>query len=191
MEARNTNVDWSLYGKRAKAFKLISQLVASGAKVIETGTARSPYDTMGNGASTMLFDQLGYHVYTIDIDPRSQHAAKKLTSDRVKYLQGDSVSILEELALADKAQDVSLVFLDSMDYSLNNKAIALRSEEHHLAELHAIYASLPPGCLIAIDDCHSDEQGKHVMAGKELDALGCERVLYEDSYVRIWRKSEQ
>lgn len=182
MAASSIN-DWSIYGKRAKAFAQLAALLPTNAVVVETGTARSPYDTMGNGASTILWSQLGYEVHTVDIDPRSQHAAKKV-APKVNYYQGDSVGFLEERA--DLLAKADLLYLDSMDYSIHNKAIAERSEQHHLQEIEAAFHSLKSGALIAVDDCHSDKQGKHVLV-QEFLSSGAEPVS-TDGYVRIWRK---
>jgi hypothetical protein len=189
MEASGIKKDWSVYGKRAAAFKQLAAVLPPNAVVVETGTARSPYDTMGNGASTILWDQLGYEVHTVDIDQRSQHAAKKV-APKVNYYCDDSVNFLEERA--DLVSKADLLYLDSMDYSIHNKAIAERSELHHLHEIKAAFAALKPGALIAVDDCHSDKQGKHVLVEEFLtldtDQADMVEQVSIDGYVRIWRK---
>jgi hypothetical protein len=76
---------------------------------------------------------------------------------------------------------IDLLYLDSYDLTET-----IDSPLHHLAELASVYAQLPSGCLIAVDDCVDEQHGKHLYVRDFLSRLGVEPVLR--SYVTVWRK---
>ena len=90
----------------------------------------------------------------------------------------DSVVGLRTLV---EAKNIDFLYLDSYDLTET-----IDSPLHHLAELASVYAALPSGCLIAIDDCVDEQHGKHRFVRDFLSRLGVEPVL--PSYVTVWRK---
>lgn len=130
-------------------------------QIIETGTARARGNWSGDGQSTLIWDWLagevaGAKVLSIDLNPKAVEVAKEQTKN-VKFLVGDSIEKL--MAQTSKVlSKVGLLYLDSMDFDWSQGDISAR---HHLGELSSVWDSLPSGCLIAVDDCHSPYQGKH------------------------------
>jgi len=55
-----------------------------------------------------------------------------------------------------KPETLDFLYLDSYDLTET-----IDSPTHHLAELASVYPRLPSGCLIAVDDCVSEQHGKH------------------------------
>lgn len=157
--------------------------------IIETGTARQPGNTHGDGNSTMLWDyftglmpnQDKGIVWSIDLDAQAVERAKKFCSDRVSFIVGDSVKELDHLSML--AHYVGLLYLDSFDL---DRANPHPSALHHLKEIAAIWAKLPPRCLVAVDDCLSPECGKHIYVKDFMSHVGAE-LIYE-GYQYVWRK---
>lgn len=142
-------------------------------QIIETGTARMRGNWSGDGQSTLIWDWLageidGAKVLSIDLNPAAVDVAKEQTKN-VKFLVGDSIEKLSGQK-ATVLSKVGLLYLDSLDFEWGRGQV---SAQHHLGELLAVWENLPSGCLIAVDDCHSPYQGKHVavahfMADKQI-----------------------
>jgi hypothetical protein len=114
---------------------------------------------------------------TYEIDHKNIIEGRKMVS-RAEIVQCDSVV---GLRTTDNADKIDLLYLDSYDLT-----DTIDSPLHHLAELASIYAALPSGCLIAIDDCIDEQHGKHRFVRDFLSRLGVEPVLR--SYVTVWCK---
>lgn len=132
------------------------------AHIIETGSAWDLDNWEGQGQSTLIWDWLienctdrGIHAYSIDITPASVENSQKQTS-HVEYRCADSVITLN---VADVSH-CGLLYLDSYDWTSEKN---LESSFHHMAELATVWAKLPKGCMIVVDDRHGDMKGKHWM----------------------------
>lgn len=151
-------------GKRLPTFEAMARHVKDnpGGMIIETGTARGPESWEGDGQSTLIWDALcketGARCLSIDLHQGAIDNAKAQTN-LVDYVCGDSVQVLAT-AHASALQMCRLLYLDSFDWS---PELNMESAFHHLAELATVYASLPSGCMIVVDDRHADFQGKHHM----------------------------
>ena len=170
---------------RWAAFKFIAdELTALGRPVgiVETGCLRLAGNWAGDGQSTAVWDwlisNLGGYGHSYDISAESVAAARSAVR-LMQIHQQDSVEALTGFA---SASTIDLLYLDSFDWSADSSA----SAQHHLKELQAIYDRLRPGCLIAIDDCFSDLEGKHALAKDWLAGIGIQPVT--KGYITVWRK---
>jgi SAM-dependent methyltransferase len=171
--------------KRWAAFKVIADELYALRRpvgIVETGCLRLVGNWAGDGQSTAVWDwllgRLGGYGHSYDISAESVAAARSAVR-LMQVHQQDSVEALQTFA---SASTIDLLYLDSFDWSADSTA----SAEHHLKELQAIYDRLRPGCLIAIDDCFSDLQGKHTLAKDWLASLGIQPVT--KGYITVWRK---
>lgn len=170
--------------RRWDAFSLIAEdLIARGRPlyIIETGCARQVGNWSGDGLSTVLWDWLitraGGRSITYEINHKNILEGRKMVS-KAEIVQCDSVVGLRN---TENQDTIDLLYLDSYDLTET-----IDSPLHHLAELASIYAALPSGCLIAIDDCVDEQHGKHRFVRDFLSRLGVEPVLR--SYITVWRK---
>jgi SAM-dependent methyltransferase len=144
-----------LLQKRAVSFrKVFEELESQGktnAYIVETGTSRFKDNWEGDGQSTRLWDAYVNHhdgkVVSIDISKQACDTAKSMVSDKVKFYAQDSVKTLDTLPNMDKCD---VLYLDSYDVDdINNTHLP---SLHHIKELCAVYAKLPSGCIIIVDD---------------------------------------
>jgi hypothetical protein len=153
-------------------------------KIVETGTSRIEGNWAGDGQSTLVWDwvasYLDISVTSIDLNPEYVEIAKKQTSTRIEYICADSVESLSKMA---NIESIGLLYLDSFDWA---PEINLVSAFHHLAELATVWAKLPSGCLVMIDDCHEEFQGKHVMVYLFMKKLGIEPAFtgYQAGWIK-------
>ena len=173
--------------KRWAAFKFIADELTALRRpigIVETGCLRLAGNWAGDGQSTAVWDwlisNLGGYGHSYDISPESVAAARSA----VRLMQVHQQDSVEALGAFPDAGTIDLLYLDSFDWSADSSA----SAEHHLKELQAIYDRLRPGCLIAIDDCFSDLQGKHALAKDWLAGIGVQPVC--KGYITVWRKPE-
>jgi hypothetical protein len=154
--------------------------------IIETGTARQKGNWGGDGQSTLIWDfWLKYRSgrgISVDISEEACHAAVNQV-DHVFVYCTDSVRFLGLKETVNYAQACYLLYLDSFDLDISDP---IPSALHHLMELTAVWADLPSGCLIVVDDCHSKEVGKHIFVEKFMEHLGIEPAL--TGYQRGWLK---
>lgn len=165
-------------GRRGSNFKMMCEHAASkpGSYIVETGTAWDPNNFEYQGQSSLIWDWLlhdeaGATLKTISIDirPEASDYAKKHCS-KVDFKIGDSPRVLNSLPKS-IVENISVLYLDSFDWS---DELNLLSAMHHLVELTSVWAALPGGCLIAVDDRHGDERGKHWLVEKYMTLLGYE-----------------
>ena len=90
----------------------------------------------------------------------------------------DSIIAIRAISNPEK---IDFLYLDSFDLTET-----IDSPSHHLAELASIYPRLSSGCIIAIDDCVSDQLGKHRFVKEWLSGLNVEPVF--NGYITIWIK---
>lgn len=150
--------------------------------IIETGTVRTEGNWQGDGQSTRIWnwfaEKKDAHVVSIDIDEKAV-ALSRLLCPLVQTCFGDSI---DWLSGGLDARSTDLLFLDSYDYS----SPVAESELHHVGELAACWQWLKSGCLIAVDDCHSDDLGKHILIKAFFERLKTAPV--HSGYITVWRK---
>ena len=153
------------------------QLKREQVRIVETGSLRDPENWVGDGCSTRIWDWLSTETMSFDTDWRATETTKDYCRS-VKAITGDSVRVLREIPPC-----VTLLYLDSYDYSPGKEALAAM---HQLAELAAAWEYLPHGCLIASDDNFGPEKGKGVLVRLVLNMLGIRPEL--EGYIVVWRK---
>jgi hypothetical protein len=174
-----------LLERRAKGFRAIFERVearaviggAGGPLVVETGSVRNRDDWAGDGQSTRLFDAYVNHhggrCLTVDIDPAAVALVRELCSARTKAVKGDSVRFLAQLSKGLGHRRIDLLYLDSLDL---DPADAHPSAFHHMKELTAVWRSVGPGTVIAVDDNpelpDGHRIGKAMYVAQFLDNLG-------------------
>lgn len=167
-----------------KAFEHISYFKSG--LIIETGSMRIEDNWEGDGQSTLLWDWLARKaptigVLSIDIDPLvTSFGTSK--APNVTFHNADSVQTLSEIP-KETADHIILLYLDSFNWS---PELHLDSSFHHLCELAAIYANLPSGCMIMVDDRHTERMGKHFMVEMFFGKLGVDPVY--KGYQIAWIK---
>ena len=68
--------------------------------IVDTGSLREEWNFLGDGQSTLLFDKYtqfrgdNSKVYTVDINPNVTNLCKRIVSDKVDIITGDSVGYL-------------------------------------------------------------------------------------------------
>ncbi len=173
---------------RWKAFHLIAEFLLNKnnpINIIETGCVWTA-DWKGQGCSTIvwkwLIDARKGSLKSLDINEEHLKKAKAFcpnTEPLIEFIQGDSIKNLIEIDLS----KTDLLFLDSYDH---NPPYGL-SELHAVGELSVCYERLPSGCLIAVDDCHVDQDsGKHNFINVFFKRMGIEPLL--KSYMYVWKK---
>ena len=160
--------------------------------ILETGCMRKPKGNEGpegDGCSSLVWDYVANRTQggfiSIDVNPENVEYAKSRLGPRSQVFCSESVKFLSAISFL--SQKVDLLYLDSMDYE-GSKIRKAYSALHHAAELAAVWPWLAPGCLIAVDDCHSEYDGKHVMVKQFFDCLGIEPIVGD--YIHVWRKPE-
>ena len=144
--------------------------------IVETGCARQKGNWVGDGCSTVLFDQYvtarndGSMVKTVDLSARAVEVCRTLVSDKVDVVQDDSVPFLHNFVKEAKAKDlcVPLFYLDSFDLDWTYWQ---PSAIHHLKELTSIHGFLRPETLVVVDDCMQNadyivQDGKVIYLGQ-------------------------
>lgn len=172
--------------KRWPAFEFIVKELLQKEKqisIIETGTLRTVNDWLGYGHSTLIWDWIlskkDGHCVSVDIDYEAIKFARERCK-RIDFIHCDSIGFLRNC----EAHDLDLLFLDSYDWS---KELHLNSCLHHLTELGAIWERLPSGCLIAVDDAHSESEGKHVLVHQFFEKMFGLKPLVS-CHTEVWRK---
>jgi hypothetical protein len=165
--------------RRARNFRVMCEHAGKfqGGVVIETGTAWDEGNWEGQGQSTIVWDWLAGHrpgleIHSIDIRPEAIETAQTQTS-RITFHCGDSPKVLNSLS-DDVLSRCCVLYLDSFDWT---PQLNIQSSMHHLGELCAVWAKLPKGCLIAVDDRHGNDAGKHLMVEAFMKCLGYEPIF--------------
>jgi cephalosporin hydroxylase len=170
--------------RRWEPFRNIAaDLIARGrpVNIVETGCARQPDNWAGDGQSTLvwdwLLDNLGGTGLSMDINEANCHAA----AAQVKHVKIACVDSVVGLRVIVQPETIDFLYLDSYDLTET-----IDSPTHHLAELTSVYPRLPSGCIIAVDDCVTEQYGKHRFVRDFLARMGVEPVLR--GYVTVWVK---
>jgi hypothetical protein len=142
--------------KRAVSFAIMLDhlLPLDNPIVIETGCARQEDNFVGDGMSTIIFDEyikeFGGEFYSVDINPDNVVFVKERCAHTFSYCS-DSVKFLSNLneQLRKENRYVDLLYLDSYDLDTENPH---PSSLHHIFELVAIMPSLRKGSMVVVDD---------------------------------------
>ena len=164
---------------REKTFRKIFEyldVVEGPLTIIETGCVRLENNWVGDGQSTVLFDRyINYRdqdsiCYTVDINPTSVAACKRLVSQRVQVNTDDSVHYLSSLSkkLKQENKSINFAYLDSFDVDMT---YWYPSAIHHLKELLAISNCINSKTLVAVDDCPLNANFIHG-EGSQISFLG-------------------
>lgn len=147
----------------SKTLKLLSERNAK--VIVETGTSRNGLkNAKGDGAATVVFgkwaQQNDAKLYSVDIDEASVNGSQdeisnQNLSDFVSIHLQDSIEFLKQF---DK--QIDFLYLDSYDYSKEDKEIQRKSQEHHLKEFKIIESRLHQNTIVLIDDCGLPGGGK-------------------------------
>lgn len=100
----------------------------------------------------------------------------------VKPICSDSITYLNSLSKED-IKDLRLLYLDSFDWS---QEMHMQSAFHHMCELAVLWRILPSGCMIVVDDRHTEELGKHFLVDQFFKRLNVEPIF--KSYQIGWVK---
>lgn len=155
--------------------------------IVETGSLRTEHDWMGHGQSSLLWDFIVEKTkgkgFSVDINHEVVEFARA-RSKNLSFIHADSVTYLRSLSQDPFAKTIDLLYLDSCDWSKENH---IESCLHHMGELAMIYDKLPSGCIIAVDDCHNENQGKHVIVRNFFrDIIKIQPVCL--THVAVWKK---
>ena len=183
-------------GRRFKTFERAFELLLerSGAMrtIVETGCVREKNDYSA-GYSSVLFggflERYGGRLYSVDISARNIETCRKLTrryAEFAKAYQSDSVAFLREWPVMSEKSPIDLLYLDSLDYPLNNEFPRELSQQHCLEELDAALPSLAPRAIVLIDDADMPGGGKPLLARNRLSELGFHCEL--DDYQTLWSR---
>ena len=149
--------------------------------IAETGCARERDNWYGDGQSTQVWnwiiERTGGSAVSFDINPNCVAYAKTVAP----LVDVQCIDSVQGLRLIPHPERLDFLYLDSFDLT-----DGIESPTHHLAELTSIYPRLPSGCLIAVDDCKVNGNGKDRFVRAWLSSLGVEPI--QDSYVTVWRK---
>lgn len=185
--------------RRAEGFRAIFERVEARAVVgaegrtsplvVETGSVRVRDNWAGDGQSTRLFDAYVTHhrgrCLTVDIDPAAAPLVRELCSRRTEAVTGDSVAFLARLSADLGDRRIDLLYLDSFDL---DPADARPSAFHHMKELAAVWRSVRPGTVIAVDDNpelpDGHRIGKAMYVAQFLEDLGV--APFYDGYQLAW-----
>lgn len=155
-------------------------------KIIETGSLRPEHQIETDGGSSLIWDWVidnKPNMKAISIDIRKEPG--DFIKERCKHVTpvtSDSLAYLNSLT-AEDLKDVRVLYLDSFDW---HQDIHMQSAFHHFAELASVWRLLPSGCLIMLDDRHTDDQGKHFLVDQFFQRLNVRPVF--KSYQIGWIK---
>jgi hypothetical protein len=186
----------ALLGKRFSTFRAIFVWLESRKKkyywIVETGCARITGNYLGDGQSTLLWDEFvnfyDGHVDSIDLSPESCRVAQNAVSLKTTVHCSDSCAWLKSRlpqisAASPGGHHLDLLYLDSFDLDLNNPH---PSSMHHLKEFITVLPglrTLNKNVLLAIDDNFGDI-GKQRYVEDYLSKLEMKPTIRE--YQVIW-----
>jgi hypothetical protein len=170
--------------RRWPAFKTIAYYLLAKQEAVhiaETGCARKADNWNGDGQSTQVWnwiiERTGGSLVSFDIDPKAVAYAKSVAP----LADVHCIDSVQGLRMIPNPERLDFLYLDSYDVT-----DGIDSPTHHLAELTSIYPRLKSGCLIAVDDCKANGNGKDRFVRDWLHIIGVMPLL--ESYVTIWRK---
>jgi hypothetical protein len=140
-----------------------------GKNIVETGCQRLKED-WGGGCSTLLFgnfcQQYNCHLWTVDINQMSLQCAKEETkefADFISYEYNDSVQFLTTFN-----KPIDLLYLDSLDYPIEEHIPKDTCQQHSLNELKEAWGKLTKNAVVLMDDNNFPGGGKTKLSKKYL-----------------------
>ncbi len=172
--------------RRWEAFTVIADTLLAKDRpvhILETGTARFRDNWEGDGQSTLVWDYIlrvaGGSGCSVDSDSGACANARSQVQ-RMAIINADSIRLL---AGSGMGTNTDLLYLDSLDWSHDQQAASCL---HHAGELACVWHKLPSGCLIAVDDCFSDDEGKHLLVSAFFRLKKISPLV--SAYVHVWVK---
>jgi hypothetical protein len=171
--------------KRTDSFRKIFELLEEKNKdyylIIETGCSRIKDNYIGDGMSTVLFDDfVNFYdgkVISVDISEKSCKVARSLVSNKTKVICENSVKFLWQLTVYN---EIDLIYLDSFDIKFNSPH---PSAFHHIKEFCAIMPNLSRGTIVVVDD-NTEKSGKGRYIAEFMEDVGIKKVI--DDYQIAW-----
>lgn len=152
-------------------------------KIFEVGCIRVKDSWEADGQSTRVWNWImqrsqGRSV-SVDLNEEAVALTRILCSKVGAYVdEGIRAIALNQYGSID---DLDILFLDGMDFTGPH---AHNSWMQHIAMLGAAWPKLKKGCLIVVDDCTDNNEGKHVMIKDFFRRTGNKPVV--ESYMHIW-----
>lgn len=168
-----------MLANRAKTFRKIFEILEQRNKdfylIVETGCVRTKNNFVGDGMSTVLFDEfVNFYsglVLSVDINEKHCKFARSLVSKKTEIFCDDSVKFLWGL---EPTTSIDLLYLDSFDINTSDPHPSML---HHMKEFCAAVRKLNKGTLIVVDDYFNEKSGKGVYIADFMKNLGYERFI--------------
>lgn len=173
--------------RRWAGFSYIAKQLSSyghSPKILEVGCMRVDGSWEADGQSTRVWDWMckGGSALCNSFDLSAEHVAlARLHCRNVNAYVGEGIRMISQNPYG-VADDLDVLFLDGMDFTGPHAYNAWIS---HIGMLAAAWPRLKPGCLIVLDDCVDNNEGKHVMIKDFFRRMGNEPLI--ESYMHIWR----
>jgi hypothetical protein len=153
-------------------------------KLLEVGCIRTKDGWESDGQSTRVWDWMVHksdgRCYSFDISEKSVSLARSLCPNVGVYLADGMDAILSNHYSC--SENLDLLFLDGMDFTGPHSSNAWMQ---HIGLLACAWPNLKKGCLIAVDDCVDNNEGKHVLIKDFFNRMGIKPEV--ESYMHIWR----
>lgn len=153
--------------------------------IVETGSVNKIEDVF-SGHSSILFDRFiterGGEFYTVDTSADACLTCSTNFSSANSYAyMGDSVSFLSDLnkSFISQNKKIDLLYLDSMEVSINNEKMSRRTARQHVYEFLTILPSLQVGCLICVADNWAESKQTLVLNHPQL--TGSQEIVLRGS----------
>lgn len=173
-----------LLGLRQQAFEIIDAELRryKSPNIVETGGLRSVGNVLGDGNSTLFFDDIAKatagRLVTIDIDDQCENNVSTHCSSRTTAITDNSLVALPRLWNL----TVNCLYLDSFDVDFNDDEPAAR---HAFNEYLLGRKMLSRNALVCVDDNNDEGAGKGRLLA-QFAALMQWECLY-NGYVKVWR----
>lgn len=152
-------------------------------KIFEVGCVRVKDSWQDDGQSTLVWDWIvensGGSCVSFDIDEAHVALARLLCPSVAAYVSDGLVALAENRF--QHASNLDVLFLDGMDFTGPH---AYNAWLQHIGLLAAAWPNLKKGCLVVLDDCVDDNEGKHVMIKDFFRRMGNDPMV--ESYMHIW-----